>query len=401
MNIKSILQTWLITSTILWSCMSKEGNNVSISKNSPKKTSFRHQKSIEIANILPQDSLIKLNIKDLQSSKDPIDKALFHHIKNNYTGLWTMLWSTDAWEILHTYNPHISGKNPLWSNIKHIDSLIIPRISPSLQWFFDTNIDSFLAKHDTLRELTWDNKHVIINTKNDKWMYCTWVYINWQLRYAYAISPGVNGEDRDKQWTKFRRFSPKWSYIITRADATKKSQANDFMAFYLWFYDPRGLWLHGSQRVDGKITNKDGSISFNEKWQSHGCIRWVHIYRYLTFKDIKPLFDDRQNGVWDPIAVINYWPTYETEKEDARWYLKNRKWLDNAWKEDSNIKPVISAQHIGKKNKTDTIGFAEFAYLYSLDKTWKDLYDTLENSSIKQLLTQSIPSWPGKQVFKK
>ena len=381
MNSKKIIWS-IITAWILASCGTPNNKNQQtkdihtdsthqqVTKKELTNILFRNK---EIPEIIRPD-VITLDIDTIKKSKDIEDMALLNHIKKHYKSLWIMLWWTDAKIIMQKYNQHI--KNGINENINNVDTLYVPRISPSLVGFFDNRLEDFLSKHDTINNLAWDNKHVIITTKNNVGMFSTWVYINWSLAYAYAASPWKTWYQKDRKNWNYHAFTPLWSYIITRIKADKKSDKNDYMAFYLWFYDPRWIWLHASQLVNGKIND----TLFMQNWQSHGCIRWVHIYRYLTYKEIKPLFDKRK--AWDgaPIAVVNYRPTSEQEKKGATRYLENKIPLDYSRENSEYTKPILSAQHIWETGKIDTVDFSHFAYLYWFKK---EIIDSLKMNKIK------------------
>ena len=82
--------------------------------------------------------------------------------------LITMLGEHDAASILKNYNPHLAGKG-LGTDIRSIDSIIIPRYSnKQIEAFFDKSLGVFLAKHDSIAQLTGANKNAIITTQNEQ-----------------------------------------------------------------------------------------------------------------------------------------------------------------------------------------------------------------------------------------
>lgn len=380
MNSKQFIRSMVSAGILTWCWTPRNKND---ENNILHTDSIVHQQTKkELADTLLQvqeinedanSDVIMLNIDAIQDSKDIADISLSKHIKNNYKSMWVMLWWTDGNEIMRKYNPQI--KKWINASINDIDTLYVPRISPSLRGFFNENLEDFLAAHDTISTLTWNNKNVIITTKNDVGMFSTAVYVSWKLQYAYAASPWMTGKQHSRKGWRFQAFTPMWSYIITKAKADKKSDQHDYMAFYLWFYEPRGIWLHGSQLVNGKIND----TSFRANWQSHGCIRWVHIYRYLTFKKIKPLFDARKEWHGDPIAVVNYRTPSESEKKDAEWYALNKLSLDYSRKGGSYTKPIVTAETW----KLDTVDFSHFVYLYWLKDSIMNIIQMKEQDIIK------------------
>lgn len=379
---------WL-KAAILWmgllvnSCTDHD-ENIPQAPNATKQTASHHQepkkpssKTIAIQdsvyNVLSTDSVITIDITACKTSENREDQVLLTNFKSK--SLEAMLGEHDAASILKNYNPHLAGKG-LGTDIRSIDSIIIPRYSnKQIEAFFDKSLGVFLAKHDSIAQLTGANKNAIITTQNEQWLFYTGVYVDGILRLAFPASPGVWGKDRDIQWNPFRRFTPLGSYVVQAMDVDYKSKANDFMTFLMLYYPPRGLGAHGWQKV-------------NAKRRSHWCERLVHIYAYLTRKEVYEKY-----SAGELVTFVNFRSPTAGEIEDAKNYLQHKIPLDNSWKDTtSNNKPVLTSKNIDENGepKIDTVDFRVFAYLYHLDETGKSLIDTL---NIGEKI--SVESGPG------
>lgn len=277
----------------------------------------------------PQDTTITYTIKELLKNKD----ALVTNSKN--FSLLYVLGEQDVNTIIKQYNPHLAKQKPdnfdwRWTKFTGLDSLIIPKVFPSVKEFFLEDLWDFLQDKQWLQETMQrffshypkaaevfkENETCIIQTKLPNETMGIAYYENGKLLLAAPASIG-NGKRYPNPihipWedSKFHARSPQWAFFIIDKVAHKRNRQWDNMPYYMEFnartkqWNLRWLGIHGWQLVTGDP-------------KSHWCSRFVHALA-------KPLFEKAQKTTsvenpWTP--VFAYREPYQEELDSVHYYTK-------------------------------------------------------------------------------
>ena len=280
------------------------------------------------------------DIKDLIKKRDPL------LINSKRFSLVYMLWKLDVNEIIRKYNPNLAktkNQDYDWSgiNIKTLDTIIVPRIFPSMKDFFKPAIEDFLIDKPQLADSVWTRRTVIIVAQRpDKKMWL-WFYNNGILEFAWPVSIGNwtrNKDAKTKQW--FKAVTPQWVFQVIRKDPNHRSTPNrDAMPNFLEInaynnkWDLRWLWRHGWQYVD---------------WlpHSHGCIRFVHLLTKASLENIV-----WSMVPWEGTPFIAQRVPFPSDLDSIKYYTKLHPELakERISRQDTILEPNMYTDKIKKR----------------------------------------------------
>ena len=159
--------------------------------------------------------------------------------------LWRLLWNNYPSELFYRYNPELRDTLNNTKNLDRVsydkvttENIKIPAVYPELADFFVPSLQDFIAQHPECKELIWDDKEVIIVTRDENNKYVTAHYDGYYIKACHYGAPGTLAH-KSPEWVYYTNLNkdrmrytkdsiPKSYYDRwDRQDSTKKSKKYD------------------------------------------------------------------------------------------------------------------------------------------------------------------------------